>query len=86
MHAWMLSCVQFFATLWIVAYQTPLSLGFSRQEYWVGLPFPTPGNLPNSGIHPTSLVSPVLAGRFFTTSTRQDSCFIICDKVEAVQW
>ena len=41
---------------------------FSRQEYWGGLPFPTPGDLPNPGIEPTSLVSPALAGRFFTTS------------------
>ena len=41
---------------------------FSRQECWSGLPFPTPGNLPNPGIEPTSLMSPGLAGRFFTTS------------------
>ena len=42
---------------------------FSRQEYWSGLPCPPPGDLPDPGIEPTSLVSPVLAGRFFTTST-----------------
>ena len=47
-----------------VACQAPLSMGFSRQEYWNGLPFPSPGDLPNPGIKPTS---PVLAGRFFTT-------------------
>ena len=40
---------------WTVAHQTPLSMGFSRQEYWGGLPFPTPGDLPDSGIEPLSL-------------------------------
>ena len=50
-----------------VAHQAPLSMEFSRQEYWSGLPFPTPGNLPISGIKHTSPVSPALAGRFFTT-------------------
>ena len=43
-------------------------MGFSRQEYWSGLPFPPPGDLPDPGIEPTSLMSPALAGRFFTTS------------------
>ena len=47
--------------------QAPLSMEFSRQEYWSGLPFPTPGNLPNLGIKPTSPASPALAGEFFTT-------------------
>ena len=42
-------------------------MGFSRQEYWSGLPFPSPGDLPDPGIEPMSLVSPVLAGRFLTT-------------------
>ena len=42
-------------------------MGFPRQEFWSGLPFPTPGDLPNSGIEPTSLESPTLAGGFFTT-------------------
>ena len=51
------------------AYQALLSMGFSRQEYWSGLPFPSPGDLPNPGIKPTSLKSPALAVRFFTTST-----------------
>ena len=45
----------------------------SRQEYWSGLPFPTPGDLPNPGIKPTSLVSPALAGGFFTTSSTQET-------------
>ena len=47
-----LSCVRLFATPWTVAYQAPPSMGFSRQESWNGLPFPSPGDLPNSGIEP----------------------------------
>ena len=47
-----LSRVRLFATLWTVAHQTPLSMGFSRQEYWSGLPFPSPGDLPDPGIEP----------------------------------
>ena len=45
-----LSCVRLFAIPWAVAYQAPQSMGFSRQEYWSGLPFPSPGDLPNPGI------------------------------------
>jgi len=55
-------------TQWTVAHQPPLSIGVSMQEYWSGLPYPPPGNLPDPGIKPVSLMSPVLAGRFFTTS------------------
>ena len=62
------SHVRFFVTLWTAACQAPLSMRFPRQEYWKSLPLPSPGDLPNSGIKPTSLVSPALAGRFFTTS------------------
>ena len=54
-------------TPWTVAHQAPLSMGFSRQEYWSGLPFHSPGNLPDPEIKPASLMSPALAGRFFTT-------------------
>ena len=50
-----LSCVQLFVTLWTVAYQARLSTGFSRQEYWSGLPFLSPGDLPNPGMVPKSL-------------------------------
>ena len=50
----------------------PLSVGFSRQEYWSGLPFPPPGDLPNPVIKPASLMSPALAVRFFTTSGIQE--------------
>ena len=60
------SCVQLFATLWIVAHQAPLSMEFSRQEYWSRLPFPSPEDLPDPGIEPASLMSP--AGRSLTTS------------------
>ena len=63
----MLSGVQLFATPWTVASQAPLSMGFSRQEYWSRLPFPTPGNFPDSGIKPASLASPEFADGFLTT-------------------
>ena len=55
-------------TLWTVAHQAPLSMGFSSQEHWSGLPRPPPGDLPKPGIEPESLVSPALAGGLFTTS------------------
>ena len=67
----MLSCfshVQLFVIPWTEACQAPLSMGFSRQEYWSGLLCPPPGDLPDPGIEPISLMSPALAGRFFTTS------------------
>ena len=51
-----LSRVGLFVTSWTVAYQVPLSMGFSRQGYWSGLPFPSPGNLPYSGIEPGSSI------------------------------
>ena len=69
---WLLSrfsLVCLFVTPWTVASQTPPSMGFSRQEYWSGLPCPPPGDLPDPWSEPVSLTSPALAGRFFTTST-----------------
>ena len=51
----LLSCVRLFATAWTVAYQAPPSMRFSRHEYWSGLPFPSPGDLPDPGIEPVSL-------------------------------
>ena len=63
LHAQLLSCVWFFVTLWAVAHQVPLSMGFSRQEYWSGLSFPPPGDLPDPGIEP---MSSALADMFFT--------------------
>ena len=62
------SRVRLCATPWTVARQAPLSVGFSRQEYWSGLPCPPPGDLLNPGIKPVSLTSPALAGGFFPTS------------------
>ena len=61
------SYVQLFVTLWTRTLQVPLSMGFSRQEYWSGLPWPPPRDLHNPGIEPVSLTSPVLVGGFFTT-------------------
>ena len=58
-------------TPWTVARQAPLSMGFSRQEYWSGLPFPPPGNFLKSGIEPESLMCPALAGGFFTTESQE---------------
>ena len=89
LSACVLSCfsrVQLFAIPWTVVHQAPLSMGFSRQEYWSELPFPPPGDLPNPGsnlsllgdlpnpgIKLTSLRSPALAGGFFTTSATQEA-------------
>ena len=63
-----LSHVQLFVTPRTVAHQDPLSMGFSRQEYWRGLPVPPQGALPDPGIKSVSLASPVLVGGFFTTA------------------
>ena len=74
-HVCMLSFfsrVQLFANLWAVACQAPLSVEFSRQEYWSGLPCPPPGDLLNPEIEPESLMSPALANGFFTTSATLD--------------
>ena len=65
----LLSCAQLFAIPWTAAYQAPLSIEFFRQKYSSGLPFPPPGDPPDPGIEPKSLVSLALAGRFFTTET-----------------
>ena len=62
------SHVLLFAALWTVTHQAPLSMGLSRQKYWHELPFPAPGDLPDSGIESASLKSPALGGGFFTTS------------------
>ena len=56
------SCVGLFVTLWTVAHQAPLSMGFSGKQYWSGLPCPPPANLLDPGIEPVSLISPALAG------------------------
>ena len=76
LNACMLSCfshVQLSATLQTVAHQAPLSMGFSRQKYWSGLPCSPAGDLPNPEIEPASLASPALAGEFFTTSANWEA-------------
>ena len=72
-----LGCVQLFAALWTVACQDPLSIAFSRQEYWSGLPSPPAGDLPDPGIEPESLLAPALAGGFFTTNATWEALFVL---------
>ena len=64
-HVCTLSCVRLFVTLWTVACQSPLSIGFPRQEYWSGLPFPPSGDLPNTGTEPMSPMPPAFTDRLF---------------------
>ena len=63
-----LNCVHLFLTPWTAAHQAPLPMEFCRQEYWSGLPFPSPGGLPIPGIKPMSLASPALTDGFLTTA------------------
>ena len=77
------SCAGFLATLWTVAHQAPLSIGYLRQEYWSGLPCLLPGDLPDLGIEPASLMSPASAGGVFTTSATWEA-HMICSAKEAV--
>ena len=70
-----------FATLWTVASQAHLSMKFSRQEHWSGLPFLPPGDLPHPRIKPTSLTSPASAGGFFTTMPPGKPCGFIYSKI-----
>ena len=75
----MLGCfgrVWLFVILWTVARQAPLSMGFSRQEYWSGLPCPSLENLPDPGIEPVSLMSPAMTGGLFTTSATWEAPFL----------
>ena len=90
-----LSLVQLFVTLWPIASQAPLSLGFFRHEYWSELPCPSPGDLSDPGMEPMSLMSPALAGRFFTTSATWEahkfdyslSIFLnLFQQLELIQW
>ena len=71
------SRVWLFAILWTIVHQAPLSMGFSRQEYWSGLPSPPPGDLPDPGTKPSSLTSPALAAGFFTTTATQESLCVM---------
>ena len=80
----MLFCAQLSltATLWTVACQAPLPMGFFRQEYWNGLPCSPPGDLPKPETEPVSLTSPALADRFFTTIATWEAC--CCCQVASV--
>ena len=69
-----LSYVRLFATPWTVAYQAPSFMEFSRQEYWSGLPFPPPGDLPNLGIEPASPMAPELAGFPCGSAGKESAC------------
>ena len=78
MPASVLSClsrVSLLATLWTVPCQAPLSMRFSRQVDWSGLPCPPPEDLPDPGIKPASLLSPALAGRLFTTGATWEALY-----------
>ena len=68
-HSCSLSHVQLCVTPWTVTRQAPLSIRFPRQEYWNGLPFPPPGDLPNPRIQLKPLTTPALAGRYFTSKS-----------------
>ena len=72
-RAQLLHCFRLLVTPWTVVCQAALPMEFSRQEDWNGVPFPTPGHLPNPGIGHESLVCPALAGRFFTTSATREA-------------
>ena len=76
-HAQLLSRVRLSVTPWTVACQAPLSLGFSRQENWRGLPCPPSADLPDAGMEAVFLTSPALAYRFFTTSTTWEALHIV---------
>ena len=85
-HAQLLQSCWTLCDLWTIASQAPLSTGFSRQEYWSGLPYLPPEDLPNPGIKP---MSPALAGGFFTTELPMlcyakslQSCLTLCDPID----
>ena len=80
------SHVRLFATPWTVARQAPLSMGFSRQEYWSGLPCPPPGDLPDLGIEPVPLMSPELAGGFFTASATWEATLSCEEELKALDF
>ena len=80
------SCIHLFANLWTIACQASLSMGFSRQEYWSGLPLLSLGDLPDPGIKLISLMSPALVGRFFTASTTWEPHIIFYLKYLKLPW
>ena len=79
-HVWL------FVTPWTVSFQATLSIGFSRQEYWNGLLASSPGDLPNQGTEPSSLMSPALAGEFFTTSGTSSIGYCLTNQLYSVSW
>ena len=85
-HACTLSRVQLFATPGTVAHQLPLSMEFSRQEYWNRLPLATPGALPDSGIEPTFLTSAALAGSFSNSATWKASPDGLLHDTQRLTW
>ena len=87
-RACVLSCfsrVRPFVTPWTAARQAPLSMGFSRQAYWSGLPCPPPGNIPDPETEAASLKSPAVAGGFFTTSTSWEALYPLNNPINCVQ-
>ena len=80
------SHVQFFVTPWTAAHQAPLSMGFSKQEQRSGLPFPSPGDLPDPGFKPGSLASLALAGGFFTTNAAWEALMNVCVPLKFICW
>ena len=90
MCAVVLSCfshVQLFATPWPVAHPAPLSMGFSRQEHWSGLPCPPPGDLPDPGIEPACSTSSALGSGFFPTSAPGKPTFCVRNTLKEIpEW
>ena len=79
MHVHLVVCDS--VATWTAAHQAPLFTEFSRQEYWNGLPFPNPGDLPDPGVEPASLVSPARADRCFTTSTTSEAPLFLIQNI-----
>ena len=85
LHTCALSHVRCFVTPWTIVCQDSLSMGLPRHEYWSGLPFPPPEDLPDPGTEPLPLASPALTGRFFTTNATwgsgNESCSVVSDSL-----
>ena len=87
MHAKSLQWLWLFATPWTGACQASPAIEFSKQEYWSGLPFPSPGDHPDPRVEPLSLKSPALAGMFFTSSTtREDTTYSVSVQSLSCVW
>ena len=75
------SCLTLCDPMNCIAHQVPLSMEFSRQEYWSGLPLPSPGDISNLGIKPACLLSSALAGGFFTSRANREAIRILIDSL-----